>query len=201
MNNLPTSATAETEFARGPLFPPLYHRPGLRYIEGGAEGAAAGAEGAGAAADDGKQGKTFTQAELDQIVQERVARERAKYTDYDDLKAKAGQAKTLEERLGTVETELSTTRAAALRAQIAAEFGISTKKGPKGEPSDAEVLLTGTDEASLTAQATRIAGVEADRKKSGNVAPKEGGTKQTGNGGDSDLREFTRNLFAGANAE
>lgn len=157
---------------------------------------AGGADGAGAGGGE-QQGKTFTQAELDQILQDRVARERAKYADYEDLKAKAGQAKTLEERLGTVETELSTTKADALRARIAGEFGISTKKGPKGEPSDADILLTGTDEATITAQATRIAGVEADRKKNGNVARKEGDTKQTGKD-QAGLRDFTQNLFGDA---
>ena len=34
-------------------------------------------------------GKTFTQAELESIVADRLARERAKYPDYEDLKAKA----------------------------------------------------------------------------------------------------------------
>lgn len=35
--------------------------------------------------------RTFTQAEMNAIIQERVARERGKYADYDDLKAKAAQ--------------------------------------------------------------------------------------------------------------
>lgn len=156
-----------------------------------------GADGAGAG--DGKQqGKTFTQAELDQIVKDRVSRERAKFGDYDDLKTKAGQAQTLEERLGTVESELNATKAGALRTSIAAEFGISTKKGAKGEPSDAELLLTGTDEATLTAQAQRVAGAVADRKKQGNVAPKEGGTTTSGKTDDT-IREFAAGLFGDAN--
>lgn len=47
---------------------------------------------------DGDGSKTLTQAEVDRIVQERVARERAKYADYNDLKAKAQQAETDQER-------------------------------------------------------------------------------------------------------
>lgn len=35
--------------------------------------------------------KTFTQEELDRIVSERLARERGKFADYDELKAKASQ--------------------------------------------------------------------------------------------------------------
>jgi hypothetical protein len=47
--------------------------------------------------DNGEQEKTFTQAELDKIVQERVGRERAKYEGFEDLKAKAEKFDALEE--------------------------------------------------------------------------------------------------------
>lgn len=40
--------------------------------------------------------KTLTQAEVDQIVAERLKRERAKHADYDDLKAKAAKFDELE---------------------------------------------------------------------------------------------------------
>lgn len=40
--------------------------------------------------------KTFTQADLDRIVGERLAREQAKYADYDDLKTAAGKLAELE---------------------------------------------------------------------------------------------------------
>lgn len=35
--------------------------------------------------------KTFTQAEMDSIIEGRLARERQKYADYDDLKEKASK--------------------------------------------------------------------------------------------------------------
>lgn len=120
------------------------------------------------------------QAEVDRIVKERVARERAKYADYDELKTTAGNAKTLEERLASLETELTTTRTQALKTSIAAKFGISTEPGEDGAPSDADLFLTGSDADSLTAQAERLAARVADRKKNGNVAPKEGSTTSTG---------------------
>ena len=52
--------------------------------------------------------QTFTQADLDRIVSERLQRERAKFADYDDLKAKAAgltpsQAKRL---VGSTREEL-----------------------------------------------------------------------------------------------
>lgn len=50
--------------------------------------------------DQGQQdaGKTFTQADIDRIVADRVARERAKFSDYGDLKRKAAAAMTEQER-------------------------------------------------------------------------------------------------------
>ena len=159
------------------------------------EEAAAAAEKARVEADNKQQGQTFTQAEVNQIVQDRLKQQaQNKFGDYDELKTKAAGAQTLEERLGLVEKELTTTKAEALRSRIAAEFGISTKPAKAGEPSDADLFLTGSDEASLIAQAQRLAGREADRKKQGNVAPKEGATKTTGSD-DHELREFARNLF------
>lgn len=141
------------------------------------------------------QGATFTQADIDRIVKDRLAQQaKNQFGDYDDLKSKAAGAKTLEDRLGTLESELSATKSEALRTSVAARFKISTEKGPKGEPSDADLFLTGTDEASLIAQAERLAGREADRKKQGNYAPKEG-TSPAVDPGSEDLREFTRKLF------
>jgi len=143
------------------------------------------------------EAQTVSQADVDRIVKDRVARERAKYADYDDLKARAEGSKTLEERLAAMETELTTTKTRALKTSIAAKFGISTDPGPKGEPSDADLFLTGSDADSLTAQAQRLAGRDADRKKQGNVAPREGSTTSEGTE-DGDKREFARSLFGSA---
>ena len=41
--------------------------------------------------------KTFTQAELDAVVKDRLKREREKYSDYEDLKAKAAKFDEAEE--------------------------------------------------------------------------------------------------------
>ena len=138
---------------------------------------------------------TFTQADVDRIVKERAERlAKQRYPDYDDLKAKAGESQTLEQRIADMETRTQKAEAAALRASVAAEFGISTKKGPKGEPSDADLFLTGADESTLTAQAQRLAGRESDRKKQGNFAPKEGQSPSS-SGDSEDLRDFTKKLF------
>lgn len=188
----------------GPGFAPSWHRPHFRYFAP-VEGEGGNGVPKPEPTPDGKQEKpaTFTpeqQAEVNRIVQERVQRVEAKYADYPDLKAKADGAKTLEDRLGALESELSTTRSEAARVRVAAKFGISTEKGTKGEPSDAELLLTGSDEAAMTLQAERVAGRVADQKKNGNRAPKEGHTVNN-QGGDDGLRDFARQLFGAAQNE
>lgn len=139
--------------------------------------------------------QTFTQDDVNRIVKERAERiAKQLYPDYDDLKAKAGESHSLEQRIADMEKESAAAKAEALRSRVAAEFGISTKKGPKGEPSDADLFLTGADESTLTAQAQRLAVRESDRKKQGNYAPKEG--QAPSNTGESeDLRDFTKKLF------
>ena len=145
-------------------------------------------EGAEEAPENADQVQLVPQADVDRIVKERVARERAKYSDYDELKAKAAGSQTLEERLASLEGELTTAKAAALRSDIAAKHGLSAE--------DRDLFLTGTDESTLTAQAQRLAGREADRKKQGNFAPKEG--TQPAGSTDTGEREFVRNLFSRA---
>lgn len=142
--------------------------------------------------------KMVPQSEVDRILKDRIARERDKFKDYDDLKAKAEGSKTLEQRLAELETELTTTRTQALKTSIAARFGVSTEPGPDGGPSDADLFLTGSDESTLTAQAQRLAARETDRKLHGNVAPKEGAVKNSGDT-NSEERGFVRNLFGSAN--
>ncbi len=158
---------------------------------------------AGTATETGEQQQeqTLTQADVDKLVAKVRGEERRKaserFADYDDLKTRAEGARTLEERLAEVEGKLTATQTDALRTRIAAKYGISSEKGAKDEPSDADLFLTGTDEATLTAQAQRLAGRQADVKKQGNVAPKEGGVTRTGEP-TADLREFAKGLFGNA---
>lgn len=131
--------------------------------------------------------KTFTQADVDKIVKERLTQQaRSKYGDYDDLKAKAEGAKTLEDQVADLAAKYSAAEARALRSDIAARHGISAE--------DRDLFLTGTDEATLEAQAKRLADREAERKAKGNVARREGTTTTTGKSNE-DLRDFANNLF------
>ena len=133
-----------------------------------------------------QQPQTFTQADVDRIVKERVQRERAKYADYDDLKAKAGAATTAEERIAALEGEVKASKLEALKRRVQAAHGISD--------DDADLFLTGSDEESLTAQAKRLAERDAERKRKSNVVPREG-TNPPPTSGDDAMRETVRALF------
>jgi hypothetical protein len=134
-----------------------------------------------------------------QQLAERLAR--AKPADYDDLKTKAARLDEIEaanksevekanEAKAKAEADAAAAKAEALRLRVAAKHGISDE--------DADLFLTGTDEATLTKQAERLAERTSDRKKRGNVAPKEGGSADTKATGTSDMREFARSLFGNA---
>lgn len=71
---------------------------------------------ASSASADGK-GAGFTQADVDRIVQERIARERAKFAGYDELKARAAKADELEQAQLT-ELDRERTKTAALEKQL-----------------------------------------------------------------------------------
>jgi hypothetical protein len=133
------------------------------------------------------EGKTFTQAELDQMINDRLAQQaKNKFGDYAELKAKAEGAKTIEQQLADLATKHAAAEARALRSDIAAKHGISTE--------DRDLFLTGSDEATLEAQAKRLAERNAEQKKNGNRAPREGRTTTTGDA-EKDMREGVRALF------
>ena len=85
--------------------------------------------------------RTFTQAEVNAIIADRLNRERAKYADYDDLKAKAQQFDTAQAQLDTL-TKANAQR--DMRTKVSAATGV---------PAD---LLTGDTEEACTTQAQAI---------------------------------------------
>lgn len=137
-----------------------------------------------------------SQADLDKVIGERIARERSKFSDYRDLKAKAERLDALEaatqteadrtaERIAAAEAAAAKAAADTLRWRIAARHGITD--------DDAELFLTGTDEDTLVRQAERLAGRKAEADSRGNQVPLEGtGSPKPA---DDELRRFTRQLF------
>lgn len=86
---------------------------------GAGDGTPTGDTGAG----EGDTAKTFTQADLDQIVKDRLARETKKYADYNDLKAKATRLAEIEAGQAS-ETEKAVKKAQdETRAAVAREYG------------------------------------------------------------------------------
>src|SRR5699024_8535511 len=138
-----------------------------------------------------------SQAELDKIIGERVARERAKFADYKDLKSKAAKLDEIEqankselekaaEARQQAEQERDAARADALRFRVASRFGVSDE--------DTELFLTASDEATLTKQAERLTQRESERKSNGNFASGEG--RSTSPGGNNEDEQFVKDLFA-----
>lgn len=129
---------------------------------------------------------TFTQADVDRIVADRLKRERettkAKYADYEALKAQAEGAKTAEDRIAALEQEIATSKQDALRAKYSADV-----------PERLRPLLTGTTEDELKAQRDLLVEGESERKKQGNRAPNEGKSPRVEA---SDERTAVRELFS-----
>lgn len=132
--------------------------------------------------------QTLPQSEVDKIVAKVRAEERRKATekfkDYDDLKVKAGEKQTLEERIAEAEKRAENAESRTLRSDVAIEFGISKE--------DRDLFLTATDEDTLRAQAKRLADRDAERKKNPPRVPKEGTVTNPNDNGE---REFARQLF------
>lgn len=128
-----------------------------------------------------------SQAELDRVIGTRLERERAKYADYDDLKARvtaadeAGktEAEKAAERIKAAEDRAAAAESTALRFRIANEYKLSQE--------DAMALEHVASEDGMKAVAERLrASVEAQRPtppKSKSLASGSGGEPKTGEQG------------------
>jgi hypothetical protein len=107
-----------------------------------------------------------SQEELDRIIQSRLDRERKKFGDYDDLKARAAklaeiesanqtEAEKVQARLDAAEKRASELEAKALRAEVAAA---------KGVPA---ALLTGSTQEELEAAADALIAFRGEQKPAG----------------------------------
>jgi len=131
-----------------------------------------------------------TQADLDRIIQDRVARVKAGYADYDDLKAKAGQVDTFQSRIteleatnGELDGKVKGFETARERATLVSDIA-KAKKVPAS-------ALRGNTREELEAHADDLAALLKP------VAPVIPGQELTPDKvGDDPLREFTRSLFA-----
>jgi hypothetical protein len=123
----------------------------------GGAGQGTGDGGTGAGAD-----KTFTQAEIDRIVADRLARQKGQFADYDDLKTKAAELEALKQSQMT-EQEKIAAHAKELETQIAerdrqiAEFTVKSIKtnvlAEMGIPAHFADRVFGSTEAEIRADA------------------------------------------------
>lgn len=124
--------------------------------EGGGDTAKAGDKGADDSADGAspsqEQKPSFTppatQEELDRIIQKRIDRERAKFADYDDIKAQLETANSAVGRVSELDASLAAAQKRADRAELAAE--VASVKGVKLR------YLTGETREELEASADEV---------------------------------------------
>lgn len=105
------------------------------------------------------QHRTFSQSELDAVIADRLQRERSKYADYNDLKAKAEQfeqaeaAKLSELERTTKALEEAQAKAAALELDQLRTKAAAAAQLPEGFAS----RLVGKTEEELLADAKKLA--------------------------------------------
>ena len=141
-----------------------------------------------------------SQDELNRIIGERV--KRAKPADYDELRTKAARLDDIEqankseiekanERVTKAEAE-----AAKVPSLVAGQLREHLVKVHEIDAEDAELFLTASDPELLLKQVDRLLARGSQRKKTGNVVPREG-ANPTSSGGN-DMRSFTNELFGRA---
>jgi hypothetical protein len=136
----------------------------------------------------GGAAKTFTQADVDRIVSERVARERAKYPDYDELKAKAADADKTKSKLDKMaeQVEAITKRAETAeietaRHRVAEKLGLTAKEAKRLNGKTYEELLSDGNELVEDLEID----VEARKKGKGETGRKPAGDADNEGDGDS----------------
>ena len=138
-----------------------------------------------------KPEQTFTQADVDRIVADRLKREReatrTKYADYDDLKTKAEGAKTLEDRVAEIEQAARQAEERALRAEVANAKGLTANQAKR---------LQGSTRDELEADADELLADIGAQKKQGARVPDEGRAPTTAKGSKGEaFAEFAEEFF------
>lgn len=141
-----------------------------------------------------------TQEEFDAAIKEHLSREKAKYSDYDQLKSRVaeleeenvGLKSTIEanrqskadddKQLEELQNQISGYETASLRTRIALQYGL---------PYDLADRLQGIDEDSLKADAERLAGY---MKRAQPVAPVRETEPQVGDNKTMQMKSMLREL-------
>ena len=140
--------------------------------------------------------KTFTQAEMDSIIEGRLARERQKYADYDDLKEKASKYDEYQAQNKT-ELQKEKEKSDALQAKLSAlEKKDTVRQVREKTAKDTGVpveLLTGEDEETCKKQAEAIMKFAKPKRYPGTKGNRKKATEY--NTTDDAMREFAHQIF------
>ena len=137
----------------GPIFNPKM--PFVRFIEGDGTEAPGSTPGTPIAAPAAAFTAPASQEDLDRIIGERLARERSKFADYTDLKAKAEQFDALEEKNKT-ELQKALDRAASAEALAAEATKVSLRSEVAAAKNVPASLLSGSTKEELEAAADAL---------------------------------------------
>ena len=142
--------------------------------------------------------KTFSQDDLNKIVQQRVAEEKAKYGDYEELKTKLAKIEEANksdlekavEKAAAAEAKATALEKAAEQAKWRAEV-----RKEKGLPESVDPLLAGETLDEIKAKADILA-ANMPKGKTPPFVPSDKGDPLTPPGG-SDLKEFFKQALGG----
>lgn len=168
----------------------------VRLIDGGSGDGGSGEGGSGEGNE--PEPKSFTQEQVDQIVERRLAKERGKYKDYDELKSKAMRLDEME-NAGKSELDKLKESNAALRKQIddaAAEKQhaewVSEVAKDKGVPSE---LLRGSTKDELEAHADLLQAALHPASKPPQVRNQTGSPSHQNNSKDAEELSYIHQLL------
>ena len=149
--------------------PKKLHRPWLMFTVDPSNEGGGGDTGEQQQDDGGKPERTFTQDDLDKAVRDRLNREKAKYADYGDLKAKADQYDELTAAQKTAEQRAADDLAKAQKAAAdalaeAVRYKAAGKAGIDPESDDFALIGSGDEETVMTRAARLGALLAAERE-------------------------------------
>lgn len=153
--------------------------------------------------------KTFTQAQLDAIVKDRVAREKAKTSDYDELKkaaeklaeleaADASEAERLQAQVAQLEKDLEAARGGAketsFRAAVIAEAAKRNLRDPDAAVALIDRNLIEYDDDGAPKQADIVTAMDSLLERADYLLPATGGRGNADQGarGGSTVKQVTR---------
>lgn len=157
-------------------------RPWLMFVDDPSNDGGGGSDTGEQQQDDGgKPERTFTQDDLDKAVRDRLNREKAKFADYGDLKAKADQLDQLTAAQKTAEQRAADDLAKAQKAAAdalaeAVRYKAAGKAGIDPESDDFALIGSGDEETVMT-RAARLGVLLASERELAQLKEQQGRTQ------------------------